>query len=54
MRATSMKQIFFACSAVVLMLAQKKLFWDGPNMKITNDEAANKFLHRDYRSGWGL
>jgi len=32
----------------------KALDWDGPNLKITNDESANRFLHRDYRDGWTL
>jgi hypothetical protein len=32
----------------------KKLLWDGPNMKITNDEAANAYLQRTYREGWTL
>ncbi len=27
--------------------------WDGPNMRITNFEAANQFLKREYRKGWG-
>jgi predicted dehydrogenase len=31
-----------------------KLLWDGPNMRITNDEAANKYLHYEYRKGWSL
>jgi len=34
--------------------ARKKLLWDGPNMKVTNDNAANGFLSREYRSGWSL
>jgi predicted dehydrogenase len=38
----------------VAVRAQKKLLWDGPNMKITNDAEANKFLHREYRAGWSL
>ena len=38
----------------VALRAGKKLDWDGPNMKITNDEAANRFLHREYREGWSL
>ena len=38
----------------VAVHAQKKLLWDGPNMKITNDAAANKWLQRDYRQGWTL
>jgi len=32
----------------------KKLMWDGPNMKITNSETANQYLHRAYRKGWTL
>ncbi|OGV59222.1 MAG: hypothetical protein A2283_16125 [Lentisphaerae bacterium RIFOXYA12_FULL_48_11] len=38
----------------VALRAGKKLTWDGPNMKVTNDEGANKFLHREYRQGWSL
>ena len=33
---------------------QKKLLWDGTNMKITNFEDANQFVKREYRSGWKL
>ena len=29
----------------VAVRAGKKLDWDGPNMKITNDEPANQLLH---------
>jgi len=32
----------------------KKLQWDGPNMKITNDATANQYLQRKYREGWTL
>lgn len=38
----------------VAVRSQNKLLWDGPNFKFTNDEAANKLLHREYRSGWSL
>ncbi len=38
----------------VALRAGKKLAWDGPNLRVTNDEAANKFLHREYRPGWTL
>ena len=38
----------------VAVHAQKKLLWDGPNMKITNDAAANQWLQREYRQGWTL
>jgi predicted dehydrogenase len=27
--------------------------WDGANMRITNFEAANQFVRREYRKGWG-
>jgi hypothetical protein len=27
--------------------------WDGTNMRITNFEAANQFVRREYREGWG-
>lgn len=27
--------------------------WDGANMKITNFEAANQYVKREYRKGWG-
>ena len=32
--------------------ARKKLLWDGDNMKITNLEAANQFVTREYRQGF--
>ena len=32
--------------------ARKKLLWDGDNMKITNLEAANQFVTRNYREGF--
>jgi len=38
----------------VALRAQKPLIWDGPNMKITNDQEANRHLHREYRQGWTL
>jgi hypothetical protein len=37
----------------VALRAGKKLTWDGPNLKVTNDERANQFLRREYRAGWG-
>jgi predicted dehydrogenase len=32
----------------------KRLEWDGPAMRFTNDEAANRRLGRTYREGWAL
>jgi predicted dehydrogenase len=33
---------------------RKKLLWDGANMRITNFDAANQFVKREYRAGWSL
>ena len=33
---------------------QSHLKWDGPNMRITNNEEANQYLSRQYRSGWSV
>jgi len=32
----------------------KKLLWDGENMRVTNDEKANEYVHMHYREGWSL
>jgi predicted dehydrogenase len=32
----------------------RKLEWDGENMKVTNLEEANEYVHRQYRQGWSL
>ena len=34
--------------------AGRKLFWDGPNLKVTNAPEANEYLKREYREGWRL
>ncbi|MBN2315179.1 MAG: Gfo/Idh/MocA family oxidoreductase [Sedimentisphaerales bacterium] len=31
-----------------------KLYYDGPNMKVTNLPEANKYIHHAYREGWTL
>ncbi len=33
---------------------RKSLLWDGESMQITNYEAANQFVGREYREGWTL
>lgn len=38
----------------VALRAKKKLEYNSAEMKITNDEEANKFISRDYREGWEL
>jgi hypothetical protein len=32
----------------------KKLYWDAPNMRFTNDEEANQYVKEPYRDGWQL
>ena len=45
---------------IALRMGQKlyekglKLYYDGPNMKITNLPEANEFIHSKYRDGWTL
>jgi hypothetical protein len=38
----------------VALRANKTIMYDGDQLKITNDEKANSFLSREYRSGWSL
>ncbi|MDR0795048.1 MAG: gfo/Idh/MocA family oxidoreductase, partial [Tannerella sp.] len=42
----------FSALGNIAYLTGKKLFWDGS--RITNDESANKFLTKEYRSPWVL
>jgi hypothetical protein len=40
---------------VALRSGQGKVIeYDGDNMRITNDEAANEYLRREYRDGFGM
>jgi predicted dehydrogenase len=39
---------------VAMRVPDKKLDWDGPNLKFSNAPEANKFLHTEYRKGWTL
>ena len=34
--------------------AGKELEWDAKAFKITNDEAANQLLTKEYRKGWEI
>ena len=40
--------------AAVALRAGKKVDFDPEKIRITNDEAANAFLTREYREGWEL
>jgi hypothetical protein len=30
----------------------QRLDWDGRNLRVTNNEAANQFVTKPYREGW--
>jgi len=34
--------------------AGRKLYWDGENLKVTNEPDANKYVSKEYREGFGL
>lgn len=38
----------------VAIRAGRKILWDGPNLRVTNDARANDYLKRTYRTGWTL
>lgn len=38
----------------VALRAGRKIVWDGAAMRITDDQRANQWLHREYRAGWSL
>ena len=40
--------------AAVALRAGKRIEYDAASMKITNDDTANKFLTREYRTGWEM
>jgi predicted dehydrogenase len=40
--------------AAVALQAGKRVEYDSVNMKITNDDTANRYLRREYRKGWEL
>jgi predicted dehydrogenase len=39
---------------IVALRAGSRIQYDGEAMRITNNEAANQYLKREYRSGWSL
>jgi predicted dehydrogenase len=39
---------------LAIMFPGQKLFWDGPNMRVTNHDEANEHVQHHYREGWSL
>jgi hypothetical protein len=39
---------------LAIRLKDQRLEWDGPNMRFTNNDAANALLETPYREGWTL
>ena len=39
---------------IVSLRAKSKLYHDAKNMRVTNNEAANQYLTREYRKGYSL
>jgi len=39
---------------LAIRMGGEKLEWDGEKMKVTNNDEANKYVHREYRAGWSL
>jgi hypothetical protein len=39
---------------VACALPGQRLTYDGPNMKVTNNEDANRLIQHHYRAGWSL
>jgi len=39
---------------IAIRLTGTKLDWDGPELKFTNNDKANHFIHYEYRKGWTL
>lgn len=46
--------MLLGCVAVRMQKHKTKLIWDSKNMKITNLEEANQYIHKEYRSGWSM
>lgn len=39
---------------IAVRFPEQKLDWDSANMKFTNADAANQFVHKKYRAGWSV
>jgi hypothetical protein len=39
---------------IAIRMGGKRLEWDGPGLKFTNEPEANQYLKREYRNGFGV
>jgi predicted dehydrogenase len=39
---------------IAIRMGGEKLYWDGENMKFTNNDKANEYVQMPYREGWSL
>lgn len=38
----------------IAIRTKQKLLWDGPNLRVTNSDAANQLINPPYRAGWSI
>ena len=46
--------MLLGCIAIRIADKYTTLQWDGPNMRFTNLDMANRYIEKKYRKGWSL
>jgi hypothetical protein len=53
--AAKLTEMMLLGNIAIKLKDRKTIFeYDGPNMRFTNSEEANQYLHKEYRNGWSL